>query len=75
VAQAEKLRWKKRDGTEVQLTERQLKTLESEYVVKTVGKPTVALASDSRAAITTNAAPLFSAVQPQVPVELPAWLS
>jgi hypothetical protein len=75
VAQAEKLRWKKRDGTEVQLTERQLKTLEQEYVVKTVGKPTVALASDSRAAITTNAAPLFSAVQPQVPVELPAWLS
>ena len=75
VAQVEKLRWKKRDGTEVQLTERQLKTLESEYVVKTVGKPTVALASDSRAAITTNAAPLFSAVQPQVPVELPAWLS
>lgn len=75
VAQAEKLRWKKRDGTDVQLSERQLKTLETEYVVKTVGKPVVALAADSRTAITTNAAPLFSAVQPEVPVELPAWLS
>jgi hypothetical protein len=74
-AQAEKLRWKKRDGTDVQLTERQLKTLEQEYVVKTVGKPVVALAADSRTAITTNAAPLFSAVQSEVPVELPAWLS
>jgi len=74
-AQAEKLRWKKRDGTDVQLTERQLKTLETEYVVKTVGKPVVALAADSRTAITTNAAPLFSAVQSEVPVELPAWLS
>ena len=74
-AQAEKLRWKKRDGTDVQLTERQLKTLETEYMVKTVGKPVVALAADSRTAITTNAAPLFSAVQSEVPVELPAWLS
>ncbi len=74
-AQAEKLRWKKRDGTDVQLTERQLKTLETEYVVKTMGKPVVALAADSRTAITTNAAPLFSAVQSEVPVELPAWLS
>jgi len=74
-AQAEKLRWKKRDGTDVQLTERQLKTLEQEYVVKTVGKPVVALAADSRTAITTNAAPLFSAVQSEVPAELPAWLS
>lgn len=75
VAQAEKLRWKKRDGTDVQLTERQLKTLETEYVVKTVGKPVVVLAADSRTAIITNAAPLFSAVQPEVPAELPAWLS
>lgn len=74
-AQAEKLRWKKRDGTDVQLTERQLKTLETEYVVKTVGKPVVALAADSRTAVTLNAAPLFSAVQSEVPAELPAWLS
>jgi hypothetical protein len=74
-AKAEKLKWKKRDGTEVQLTPRQLATMDKEYVVKTTGKPTLALASDSRPAVTVNAAPLFSAVQPpEPPVELPAWL-
>jgi hypothetical protein len=74
-AKAEKLKWKKRDGTEVQLTPRQLATMDKEYVVKTTGKPTLALASDSRPAVTVNAAPLFSAVQPpEAPVELPAWL-
>jgi len=74
-AKAEKLKWKKRDGTEVQLTQRQLDTMEREYVIKTTGKPTLALASDSRPAVTVNAAPLFSAVQPpEPPVELPAWL-
>lgn len=73
-AKAEKLKWKKRDGTEVQLTPRQLATMEKEYVVKTTGKPTLALASDSRPAVTVNAAPLFSAVTTEVPVELPAWL-
>jgi hypothetical protein len=74
-AKAEKLKWKKRDGTEMQLTPRQLATMENEYVIKTTGKPTLALASDSRPAVTVNAAPLFSAVQPpEPPVELPAWL-
>jgi hypothetical protein len=72
-AKAEKLTWKKKDGTEVQLTKRQLETMEREYVAKTMGKPVVALAADSRPAIQTNAAPLFSAVEK--PVELPAWLS
>ena len=74
-AKAEKLKWKKRDGTEVQLTKRQLATIDSEYVVKTVGKPTVALAADPRPAVAINAAPLFSAVSVEKPVELPAWLS
>lgn len=74
-AKAEKLKWKKRDGTEVQLTPRQLATMENEYVIKTTGKPTLVLASDARPAVTVNAAPLFSAVQPpEPPVELPAWL-
>lgn len=72
-AKAEKLTWKKRDGTDVQLTKRQLETMEREYVVKTMGKPVVALAADSRAAVQLNAAPMFSAVEK--PVELPAWLS
>ena len=72
-AKAEKLTWEKRDGTKVTLTDRQLKTMETEYVVKMAGKLTVAPESDERKAVTTNAAPLFSAVE--TPAELPAWLS
>jgi hypothetical protein len=74
-AKAEKLVWKKRDGTEVQLSKRQLDTMDREYVVRTTGKPVVALAADSRPAVQINAAPLFSAVSVEKPVELPAWLS
>jgi hypothetical protein len=86
-AQAKQLVWERtRNGAKVEasLSERQIKTLEQEYtvetfeqefVVKTVGKPVVALAADSRPAVTLNAAPLFSVVQSEVPVELPAWLS
>lgn len=73
-AKAEKLTWKKRDGTEVQLSKRQLETMDREYVVRTTGKPVVALAADSRPAVQINAAPLFSAVSVEKPVELPAWL-
>jgi hypothetical protein len=61
-AKAEKLTWAKKDGTTVQLTDRQLKRMEQEYVVKMAGKITVAPESDSRPAVITNAAPLFSAV-------------
>jgi hypothetical protein len=61
-AKAEKLTWEKKDGTKVALTERQLKRMEHEYVVKMAGKLTVAPESDSRPAVITNAAPLFSAV-------------
>ena len=71
-AKAEKLTWTKKDGTTVQLTDRQLTRMEQEYVVKMAGKPTVVPESDSRTAIITNAAPLFSAVE--TPAELPAWL-
>lgn len=72
-AKAEKLTWKKRDGTEVQLSKRQLDLLDKEYVAKTLGKHVVALASDSRPAVQMNAAPLFSAVEKPVDT-LPAWL-
>lgn len=72
-AKAEKLTWTKRDGSKVTLTERQLKTMETEYVVKMAGKLTVAPESDGRPAVVLNAAPLFSAVE--TPAELPAWLS
>lgn len=74
-AKAEKLVWKKRDGTEKQLTERQLKTLDQEYVSKIAGKLTVVSESDSRPAVVLNAAPMFGAVELQPVEALPAWLS
>lgn len=61
-AKAEKLTWEKRDGTKVSLTDRQLKRMEQEYVTKLAGKLTVVPESDSRPAVITNAAPMFSAV-------------
>jgi hypothetical protein len=61
-AKAEKLTWEKRDGTKVTLTERQLKRMDQEYVSKLAGKLTVAPESDSRPAVITNAAPMFTAV-------------
>lgn len=75
-AKAEKLTWEKRDGTKVTLTERQLKRMDQEYVSKLAGKLTVVSESDSRPAVITNAAPLFSAVQAAPAAEsLPSWLS
>jgi len=71
-AKAEKVTWTKRDGTVKQLTERQLKTMNEEYVLKSTGKLTVVSASDSRAAVEFNAAPLFAPIE--APVELPAWM-
>jgi hypothetical protein len=61
-AKAEKLTWEKRDGTKMQLSDRQLKTMENEYVVKMAGKLTVVPESDSRPAVVLNAAPMFGAV-------------
>lgn len=69
--QVEKVTWTKRDGTQVQLTERQLNTLQKEYVKKSDGKLTVVSASDERPAAVVSAAPLFSAVESA----LPSWLS
>lgn len=75
-AKAEKLTWEKRDGTKVTLTERQLKRMDQEYVSKLAGKLTVVSESDSRPAVITNAAPLFSAVEAAPAAEsLPSWLS
>lgn len=71
-AQAKKLTWTKRDGTAKQLTDRQLKTLETEYIAKMGGKLTVAPESDPRPAVVRDAAPLFSAVE--VAPTLPSWL-
>ena len=75
-AKAEKLTWEKRDGTKMQLSERQLKTMDQEYVVKMAGKLTVVPESDSRPAVVLNAAPMFSAVEAAPAVEsLPSWLT
>ena len=75
-AKAEKLTWKKRDGTDMQLSERQLKTMESEYVSKLAGSLTVVPESDGRPAVVLNAAPLFGAVQAAPAAEsLPSWLT
>lgn len=74
-AQAEKLTWEKRDGTKVSLTERQLKRVEQEYVAKLAGKLTVVPESDTRPAVTLNAAPMFSAVEVAPAADsLPSWL-
>lgn len=74
-AKAEKLTWEKRDGTKVSLTDRQLKRMEQEYVTKLAGKLTVVPESDSRPAVITNAAPMFSAVAAPAAESLPSWLS
>jgi hypothetical protein len=74
-AKAEKLTWKKKDGTQMQLSDRQLKTMETEYVTKLAGALTVVPESDGRPAVITNAAPLFSAVEAPASETLPSWLS
>ena len=77
-AKAEKLTWEKTKAGEkikAQLSERQLATLNKEYITKMGGKLTVVPESDTRAAVVLDAAPLFSAVQEPAVVEaLPSWL-
>lgn len=77
VAQAEKVKWTKRDGSEDQLSPRQLKTLQAEYIKKSDGKLTVVPESDERPAAITTAEHLFGEVAaPVVQTEtLPSWLS
>ena len=70
VAQAEKAQWTKKKGDEeikMQLSDRQLKTLKSEYTKTTEGKISVAPASDPRPAVTLSVAPMFTAVQSELP--------
>lgn len=71
-AKAEKLRWTKRDGTEVQLSDKQMQRLENEYITKSGGKLVIAPESDAREAIVTNAAAMFAPVVTEP--ALPAWL-
>jgi len=74
-AKAEKVVWRtKRNGVETnkQLSERQIKTMNTEYITRVAGKLTVVPESDERPAVIMNAAPLFGAVE-EVPA-LPDWL-
>jgi hypothetical protein len=76
-AKAEKLTWEKTKAGEkvkMQLSDRQLKTMNTEYVTKLAGALTVAHESDERPAVIMNAAPMFSAVEAPVVEALPAWL-
>ena len=76
-AKVEKLTWEATKGGEKirkQLSDRQLETLDSEYVSKLAGKLTVVPESDSRPAVNLNAAPLFSAVEASASETLPSWL-
>jgi hypothetical protein len=66
-AKAEKVVWKKRDGTLKQLTDKQLKVLHEEYITKSDGKLTVASASDSRPAVSLSIAGMFSPVTSDKP--------
>lgn len=81
-SKAESIVWEKRDGSKVQLSQKQIEKLNSEYVTSSSGKLTVVPESDIREAVVTNAASMFSPVATATvevapaPVEaLPAWLS
>lgn len=75
-AQAEKLTWEKKDGTKMQLSDKQLKLMETEYVTKLAGKLTVVCDSDSRPAVITDVSSMFQSVQsPSFTESLPSWLS
>jgi hypothetical protein len=75
-AQAKKLTWQKRDGTQKTLSDLQLKTLESKYIVKLAGEIRLASASDPRPAVVRDASPLFQAIASEVTStpSLPDWL-
>lgn len=74
-SQAEKLTWDKK-GEPCKLSERQIKTMNAEYVSTVVGKPSVAPESDSRPAVVLNAAPLFGDITKEVfNIEVPAFLA
>lgn len=77
-AQAEKLKWtKKKGGEEVQaqLSERQIKTLEKEYIKKSNGELKVVLASAEGEAVILSTEGMFQAIpETPAPEALPAWL-
>lgn len=75
-AQVEKAKWQKRNGDQVQLTDRQLKLLSADYIKKSEGKLTVVSAADERPAVTISAAKMFAPVPAALPdfLTLPSFL-
>lgn len=69
-AQAEKVRWTKRDGTECQLDAKKLAKLKKELIKTSEGKIQIVASADPRPAVTLSAAAMFTAV----PSDLPAFL-
>lgn len=82
-AQVSKVSWVKRSGDKKALSDRQIKTIEANYISKSQGKLTIALESDSRAEVTMDAASMFADVKPveteipEVPEKpaMPSWLA
>jgi hypothetical protein len=72
--QVEKVVWEKKTGEKVQLTDRQLKLISSEYVKKADGKITIVPESDERPAVQISVAPLFPVVEAPAEPAIPAWL-
>ena len=76
-AQAEKLCWQSRDGTEHQLTPKQIELLNTEFVKRSDGKMTVVPEADRREAVVfDDLKSHFGKVTPAAPQEeaLPTWL-
>jgi hypothetical protein len=74
-AQAEKIVWTKRDNTTKQLSERQIKIMNNEFVVKSPGRLTVVPEADRRSGVVfQKVEELFGAVIQQDD-SLPDWLS
>lgn len=76
-AQVEKLKWSKRDGSQDQLSERQIRRLDAEYVTHSSGKLQVVPESDAREAVIMDASEHFAPVTPVVPdwLQIPSWLA
>lgn len=71
-AQAEDLTWDKK-GEHQKFSEIQVKRMQTEYVVKSAGKLTVAPESDPRPAVVVDASSMFGSVEAP-PAEIPLWL-
>lgn len=72
-AQAEKLSWEKRDGTKKTLSQRQLNTLEKEYITRSEGRIQIVPMSSEKPEVELGAEHLFAPTESKP--ELPAWLT